>query len=219
MPRPSIETSNRFMFNSPEPSLQWWVPPQPHVTHVPAAAPSLAAQNVRLRALTTTDMLPLRRLLVRQSHTDGTIDTPHHLTPAATRSWLRTRMKSPRETDLQWAISPLGTDRLIGYLALHDLDLEQAQAELSFRLDSRLCRAGDATEAGQVMLAFAFSMLELKQVCAFSEPESPSSSALLASFGLRPVTLGLGNPEDWTECPGVQIWSITRSRWMRELKN
>jgi RimJ/RimL family protein N-acetyltransferase len=179
---------------------------------------ALSALNVRLHALSIADLPQLCKLFDGHSRTDGTIDTPLHLRPAATQIWLETQLSDPADSSLLWAVCPVHSERLIGFFALHDIDYDHGQAEVRFRADSKSCREGDAIGAGQAVLAYAFGSLDLTSVCAFSPSGSTHSSGTLANMGLHALPPSASFAGQWKRCAGVQAWSLDKRQWTRQVE-
>jgi [ribosomal protein S5]-alanine N-acetyltransferase len=90
-----------------------------------------------------------------------------------------------RDELLQWGITRLADDRLIGTCTLAHLDRTHRRAELGFALGSSHWGHGLAREAITRLLTFAFEELELHRIEADVDPRNTKSIALLERLGFR----------------------------------
>ncbi len=131
---------------------------------------------------------------------------------------LKALLASENDSSLHWAVCLLASDELIGYFCLQDIDLDHSQAELRFWIEPKPGWELRAVEAGQAVLAYAFGQLSLVSLHAFSICGQRSSYNALVRMGLRPLDGHSKARESWDRCPEVQVWNVTRHRWLRDLK-
>jgi len=174
--------------------------------------PILATRHLRLRKISRPDVEYLETAL--QS---AALFEPQLLpVRAQAEIGVQSLPKGPmNDASLQWAVCQLETGALVGYICLQDIDLDHSQAELRFWLAPGPNWSLHAVEAGQVTLAYAFSSLSLVSLYAFSTRGHQSTHDALLGIGLRPLQHASKARESWDRCPEVQIWNVTRHRWMR----
>jgi len=180
--------------------------------------PVLATPSARLRALVSGDRVRLVEILARHPSATATIDEPHDLNVERAGRWIDSRVAQEKMGyALHWAICPLSDDELIGYIGLHDIDLERGHAELCFWLEL-IPDSGDVmVEAAQTTLAFAFENLRMNSMRAVSTPVRAGVAELLSSIGMRRLQPICDVGSDWTRFNDVHIWTITRRRWEQRL--
>ncbi|AYA68178.1 N-acetyltransferase [Acinetobacter sp. WCHA55] len=87
-----------------------------------------------------------------------------------------------------WAVELKHSQEFIGFTGLHaqpeGLDFLPC-VEIGWRLDSKFWHQGYATEAAQACLYFAFSVLDLDQVVAFTAVQNRASEAVMKRLGMQ----------------------------------
>jgi hypothetical protein len=68
------------------------------------------------------------------------------------------------------------------------------------------------------VLAYAFGNLSLVTLHAFSACGHLSADDALRRIGLRPLESNSTARRSWECCPEVQVWSVARHRWMRNIR-
>jgi len=180
--------------------------------------PILATPSARLRGFLPSDRGRLVEVLAQSSCANATMDEPHDLDVNRAWYWINSRLAEEQAGyALNWAICPLSDDVLIGYVGLHDIDLERKQAELCFWLVPIPDADELLMEAAQTALAFAFETLHMNTMRAVSIPGKPQTSGILTSIGMRLLQPTCQGSSDWTRFNDVHIWTITRSGWEHRL--
>jgi len=194
---------------------QWKVdaPRSPEHRH-----PVLATPTARLRALLPEDRARLVEILARHPCANATIDEPHALDADRARRWIDSRVAEEKMGyALHWAICLLSDDELIGYVGLHDIDLERRHAELCFWLEPFPNSGEVMLEAAQTALAFAFANLNMSSMRAVSAPDRDQAAELLGGIGMRLLQPVREDSSHWTRFNDVHIWTITRRDWEQRL--
>jgi ribosomal-protein-alanine N-acetyltransferase len=118
---------------------------------------------------------------------------------------------------VHWAVSVLADNRFVGYTCLHNIDLEERQAELTFWIGSGTERGRHAAEAAQAALAFAFATLQLDRVCAFHLTRNVLATRILSRIGMKqegPLDhRGYGSDQN----ENVIVRAIQKSEWLKTL--
>lgn len=87
-----------------------------------------------------------------------------------------------------WAVELKHSQEFIGFTGLHAqpecFDFSPC-VEIGWRLDSKFWHQGYATEAAQACLYFAFSVLKLDEVVAFSAVQNRASEAVMKRLGMQ----------------------------------
>ena len=90
-----------------------------------------------------------------------------------------------KRASMKWGIADLGTDELIGTATLFNLNLDNRRAEIGYGLDRAFWRQGYMHEALQVLLSYAFNVLELHRVEADVDPRNVGSIRTLEKLGFQ----------------------------------
>lgn len=180
--------------------------------------PVLATPTARLRALLPEDRVRIVQILSQHFCTNGTVDEPRVLDADSARRWIDARVAEEKMGyALHWAICLLSNDELIGYVGLHDIDLERRHAELCFWLEPFPNSGEVMLEAAQTALAFAFANLNMCSMRALSAPERYEAAELLAGIGMQRLPPIHAQGSHWTRFSDVNIWTLTRQRWEQRL--
>ncbi|KFN50446.1 GNAT family N-acetyltransferase [Arenimonas composti] len=161
-------------------------PPLTLVASVPdRGLPTLEAQRLRLRWLTTDDLPDLARLIL--DHGDS-------------RSWNRGAASDHGDATIflesvqrgveigqqfQWGIALREEDRVIGTVSLYGIDHLQGRADIGFALIRDQWGKRYAREAVAVLLDHAFGALQLRRIEADVDPRSSAALSTLDHLGFR----------------------------------
>lgn len=86
---------------------------------------------------------------------------------------------------LQWAITRVGEDRLIGTVTLYEIDLEQGRAAIGYALGREHWGRGIARSAVSLAIGYAFETLGLRRLEADTDPRNRASIGLLERLGFE----------------------------------
>jgi [ribosomal protein S5]-alanine N-acetyltransferase len=187
------------------PSLRACVSPQ---------YPVLATERLRLRGLLLDDCSQLAALSDDCGDADTAVRLRRQLMHASAQRWIDAHLSmwtTLRAT--HWAITCLNDDHLIGYISLSDIDLDNRQATLSFRVGSVKHRHSFAVEASQAALAFAFTDLGMHRVSALHRVRHPRAAQILTSLGMRSEGMLREYLLDENQYEDVMLWAMLRSDW------
>ncbi len=198
----------------------WWLEPseaQQFLTRLRRNAqhPILATPHLRLRELSAVDVQHLAAIWHRAAPIDG---QRFQAPPQAEGGIQLPPSTGMNDSALHWALCLLETDELIGHICLQNIDLDHSQAELRFWIEPRPDWGACAVEAGQAVLAYAFGSLSLVSLYAFSTCAQQATFNALGKIGLRALEHNSKARQSWDRCPEVQVWNVTRHRWLRNLR-
>jgi len=114
--------------------------------------PVLATRHLRLRELSTADLVSLQALWSGDSLR---IDPDRRLSNSEDVAVQATAPIRMDDSSVHWAVSRLDGDLLLGYFCLQDIDLAHSQAELRFWMEPEPGWIQRAVEAGQACGTFA----------------------------------------------------------------
>lgn len=86
--------------------------------------------------------------------------------------------------ELSWLMELKDTGRVIGEIVLYDFKLKK-QADIGYRISKRYWGQGFATEAGDAIVAFAFSDLELDRLQIRCFTDNPGSVRIAEKLGFQ----------------------------------
>lgn len=181
--------------------------------------PIIATERLRLRPFVLSDIASLLVIVNEHGVGDTVIDLPSHFTGQYARDWIATHLSDWEDRRaVHWAVSLLADDRLMGYAGLARLDLENRQSALSVWIGRGPERRSLAAEAGQVAMAFAFTMLGINRVYALQIARDAYAGRVLQSIGMRREGVLHERACKSDQYEDVQIWAGLRSEWMESLQ-
>lgn len=86
--------------------------------------------------------------------------------------------------ELSWLMELKETGRVIGEIVLYDFKLKK-QADIGYRISKRYWGQGFATEAGEAIVHFAFSDLELNRIQIRCFTDNPGSVRIAEKLGFQ----------------------------------
>jgi RimJ/RimL family protein N-acetyltransferase len=149
------------------------------------AFPHLPGERVLLRPFATSDAQAVMaygadREVIRY------LDWGPTETLADARQFLEGVLTQYREgTSLVVAIVERASGEVVGNIALMGIDPNRRRAELGYVLHRRCWGRGYMTEAGLLLLRYAFLERGLAEVVAYVDPENHRSRRLLERLGMR----------------------------------
>jgi RimJ/RimL family protein N-acetyltransferase len=180
--------------------------------------PVVATSQLRLRPFRLTDIPPLVSIANAHHVADTAIDVPHPFAAEDARRWIESQPAAwAARQSLHWAVSLLSDNRLVGYVGLQDIHLQDLQVELRFWIDGGVHRGRYALEASQAALAFAFTTLEMNHVCAFHLERDALAKHTLAKIGMRQQTTLRQRINKWDQFEEVIVRAVSRSDWLESL--
>ena len=180
--------------------------------------PIIATQHLRLRPFRLADISAL--VVIANGHhvADSVLDFPYPFTAQYAQRWIRSHPAAwDARASIHWAVSVLTDDRVVGYTCLDNVDLDERQAELSFWMGPGTQRARHAAEATQAALAFAFTTLQVNQVCGFNLTRDHLAGHVLVRIGMQqegPLDQRLSTSDEFDT---VIMRAISRTDWLDSL--
>ena len=86
---------------------------------------------------------------------------------------------------IRWCIAEKENDKVIGFIALHDFDICNSQAEIGYMLNQNYWRQNVMSEVAQVIISFAFEVIGLIKIEASIHPENIASIKLCEKLGFQ----------------------------------
>jgi ribosomal-protein-alanine N-acetyltransferase len=150
-----------------------------------AAAPTLVAPRLQLRALRADDA-PALFALFSDEEAMRFWSEPPHADATVTRAMIeRTLARFAKGEGVEWALVRAGDDRAIGKMAIWRWQREHSRGEVGYILRRDLWGQGLAGEALQALVRFAFGPLGLHSLEAQLDGENAGSVRTLERAGFR----------------------------------
>ncbi|HZL99458.1 MAG TPA: GNAT family N-acetyltransferase, partial [Planctomycetota bacterium] len=171
-----------------------------------AGLPTLAGPRVVLRPFVLADASDVQRLAGERDIAATTALIPHPYEDGMAEAWIATHAdRFARDEAATFAVTLGATGELLGAISLQ-IRREHARAELGYWIGKPYWGRGYCTEAGGLVLRFAFEELRLARVFAAHFKSNEASGRVLQRLGLRPEgvfrshMLKWGAPQDAVFC-------------------
>lgn len=102
--------------------------------------------------------------------------------PHAAEEFMRSRNDWSGTDHASWAVAD-ASDRLVGSVSLHEIDADQADAEIGYWIAPWARRRGHATRAVIAASRFAFTRLGLHRLYLYHAVDNPHSCAVACAAG------------------------------------
>lgn len=173
---------------------------------------ALSTERLRLRPLQEADIDALIQIAGDRRIADGTISVPHPFDRNAAVDFIQA-LERGRATGERFGFAVClgeGEGRLVGYAGLHHVDVDHAEAELSFWIGAAHEGRGYVREAGERLIRYAFDELGLNRVCAFHMRRNAGSERVLERLGFQREGLLRQRVRKWGVFEDVVVWSRLR---------
>lgn len=171
----------------------------------------LRTERLVLRSFTSADAAALQAVARERRIADTTISVPHPFTAADAVMWIEKGHRGMVDgTYYGFALVLPEPARLIGYAALHDVNREHSQAEVSFWIGAEFEGRGFVTEAAACLIDFAFDKIGLNRLCAFHMVRNRGSERVLKKLGFRQEGYFRQRVRKWGAFEDVLAWSLLR---------
>ena len=146
----------------------------------------LTGERIYLRAYKTSDAQALSDMTARDEIYRTTYNIQRDFDVAHARWWIKFNANCRRTgTSYEFGIFENGTDRLIGNIGIVNVNSRCHHATLAYFIHPDMWNQGIATEAGKVILDYAFSRLGLNRVGAVCMVDNAASRRVLDKLGFE----------------------------------
>lgn len=174
--------------------------------------PVLRGRRVVLRPFRREDNAAVEQLAGTREIADTTLRIPHPYPEGAAEAWIATHASDwDAGKHAHFAIT-LRSDEFLGAISL-DLAREHGWAELGYWVGLPYWNNGYCTEAGALILKFAFGELELHRVQARHLVRNPASGRVLKKLGMRSEGIHREAVQKWGRFEDVASYAILVSEW------
>lgn len=139
-------------------------------------------KEVYLRPVIEID-LPKLTVHINDEETNLFLVLVYPLSPGQEREWYD-KMQTDK-TKITFAIVENGTDELVGTIGMHDINHINGTASIGCALRKKFWEKGYGTEAGKLLIEYAFNTLNLRKLNAGAYAFNKRSLALQKKLGFK----------------------------------
>ena len=176
--------------------------------------PQLETDRLRLRAFALTDAADVKRLAGDWQIADTTLNIPHPYEDGMAELWIANHPKQfAEEKGVTLAITLKREGTLIGAISLMNL-VKDHQAELGYWVNPAFWNQGICTEAGRILLQYAFTELGLIRIHASHLTRNPASGRVMEKLGLRHEGSRRQHRKKWDIYEDQEVYGILKTEWV-----
>jgi len=146
----------------------------------------LIGKRIILRPLKISDVKDIYFNIQDRKIAENTslIPWPYKLKDA--KDFIQKKQKSyQKKSDFAFGIELRSKEEVIGCISLDKVNFEHKNAEIGYWLGPRYWGQGITTEAGKLILKFAFKKIKLHRVYGFAFSDNPASQQVFKNLGFR----------------------------------
>ena len=148
--------------------------------------PALKTDRLLLRPFTQDDAAAVRHIAGDARIADTTTEIPHPYPAGAAEAWISTHGEEyAAGISAIYAITLNDNGKVIGAIALLDISLLHARAELGYWLGVDYWSQGYCTEAAKRLLRFADEELGISRIVACCLARNPASARVMAKLNMQ----------------------------------
>jgi ribosomal-protein-alanine N-acetyltransferase len=175
--------------------------------------PTLEADRLVLRPFRREDGPEVQRLAGDRSIADTTLAIPHPYKDGLAQEWIsRHQSDFDQGKGVTFAISRKTDGALIGAMSLMQM-VAGHQAELGYWIGRPYWHQGYCTEAGEVVLRFAFTNLGLIRVHCHHFVRNPASGRVMRKLGMQHEGTRRRHVKKWDKFEDVELYGILQEDW------
>jgi ribosomal-protein-alanine N-acetyltransferase len=149
--------------------------------------PVIESARLRLRPYLATDAADVQRLAGDRRVADTTANIPHPYPDGAAERWIAELAPAfAARKKATFAVTLCDTGELIGTVALHDISIAHARAQLGYWIAVHHWGKGYCTEAVNHLIAYARDQFGITRIAAQCLARNPASARVMEKAGLRP---------------------------------
>jgi RimJ/RimL family protein N-acetyltransferase len=176
--------------------------------------PALHTPRLVLRAFADADAGAVAALCADRAIADTTLHLPHPYTEDDARTFIRSRGEEwAAGAGATFAVTLAAGGALVGAMGLRFAAAHQ-HAELGYWVGVPHWGRGYATEAGAIVLAWAFGARGLHRVYAHHFTRNPASGRVLAKLGMAHEGRLREHVMKWDRFETLECYGILRAEWM-----
>jgi ribosomal-protein-alanine N-acetyltransferase len=180
--------------------------------------PTLQTERLVLRLFGLVDGEDVRRLVDDRAIADTTLQIPHPYEIGMAEEWILTHpLRFEAGEQVVFAVALRETGLLIGAMGLI-VEAKFRRAELGYWIGRAYWGNGYCTEAGQAVLEYAFSQLNLNRIHASHFKRNPASGRVLRKLGMTHEGCAREHVLKWGVYEDLELYGILQVEW-REMRS
>jgi RimJ/RimL family protein N-acetyltransferase len=175
--------------------------------------PPLESDRLILRPFVPADAPEVKRLAGDRRIADTTLNIPHPYEDGMAEKWIAAHpgiFAARQGVTFAMVLKPEGI--LVGAISLMHLT-EGHQAELGYWVAPSFWNQGLCTEAGRLILRYAFSELNLIRVHATHLTRNPASGRVMRKLGFRHEGSRPKHRRKWDKFEDVEVYGVLKAGW------
>jgi RimJ/RimL family protein N-acetyltransferase len=173
--------------------------------------PTIQTERLVLGAFEDAEAHELQRLAGAREIADTTLMIPHPYDLAHAEQFIALQRDGVAEGhELVFAIHRLADARLVGTVALREIDPTHLQAELGYWIGVPYWNQGYATEAARAVVDLGFASLGLNRIYAHHMARNPASGRVLERIGMQREGVLRQRVRKWGRFEDVVVYSVLR---------
>jgi ribosomal-protein-alanine N-acetyltransferase len=175
--------------------------------------PTLPTERLVLRPFGLVDGEDVRRLAGDRAIADTTLQIPHPYEVGMAEEWILTHpLRFEAGEQVVFAVTLRETGLLIGAMGLI-VEAKFQRAELGYWIGRAYWGKGYCTEAGQAVLEYAFSQLNLNRIHASHFKRNPASGRVLQKLGMIHEGCLWKHVMKWGVFEDLELYGILQVEW------
>ena len=175
--------------------------------------PTFETARLQLRPFALSDAKAVQILAGDIAIADTTLNLPHPYADGMAESWISKHLEAFAKAEgLTLAIVRKSDDALVGAISLMGISKDH-QAELGYWIGKQYWNQGYCTEAGRVLLLYAFTELGLQRVHASHFSRNPASGRIMRKLGMQHEGTRRQHIRKWEKLEDLELYGILKAEW------
>ena len=175
--------------------------------------PTLETERLVLRPFGLNDAVEIQRLAGEWDIADKTLNIPHPYKDGMAEEWISSHQDTfLKKQGVTFAITRKYDSSLVGAISLMNI-AKGHQAELGYWIGTPYWNHGFCTEAGQVILQYAFLDLDLLRIHAYHFSRNPASGRVLEKLSMLHEGVRRKHARKWEKSEDLELYGILKDDW------
>jgi RimJ/RimL family protein N-acetyltransferase len=180
--------------------------------------PTLETARLVLRPFRLDDAPDVQRLAGDRAIAATTLAIPHPYVDGMAQKWIsKHQTYFDQGKGITFAISRRTDGSLVGAMSLMGLEADH-QAELGYWVGRPYWDQGFCTEAGEAVLRYAFTQLDLVRVHCHHFARNPASGRVMRKLGMQHEGTRRRHVKKWGKFEDVELYGILQEDWKKAAK-
>ena len=176
--------------------------------------PTLETEKLVLRPFGPQDAADVQRLAGDRAIADTTLHIPHPYEDGMAEEWISGHQDGfARGQGVTLAITRKTDGTLVGAISLMSM-VTNHQAELGYWVGKPYWNEGFCTGAGQAVLRYAFTELQLLRAHATHFSRNTASGRVMLKLGMRHEGTRRQHARKWDRFEDIELYGILKGEWV-----